>query len=269
MKSAAFALALLLFACASSALFLVGSGKVGERVPILCEGQSAAFVSMPDGNTVPLQLDGSSQAEFTPMVPGPYAVQCGNGTKILNVEQPAQAAKMEQGAGGAASAFLLAAIFALIALMAIASFYIARAYLSGATRFCKEVEGGTARLSIVAGKRMEGVEISDPVCIGRRREELRFSIPALAAGCEWRHDYEIASPERALPASLTAFVSGKKVSMLSEIFIGGEGTGSRMKIGPFFPARSIQKQEGNPLGDEAHPRNEAQPGEKRKLPKAR
>ena len=261
MVKAAFALALLLAACASSAIFLVGSGKAGQAVPILCEGQAAAFVSMPEGRTERLQLDSSFQAEFTPALGGPYAVQCGNETKIVSVEQSAQAADIEQGAGDAASAFLLASILLFIALMAIASFYMARTYLYGATRFCKRVEGNTARLSLVAGPAMERVEISDPVCIGRRGKELRFSIPALPAGCEWRHEYCIASPERALPAGLAAIVSGKKVSMLSEISIVGAG-GAKPKATEAL---------GNALGKNVTLDLKAQGSkkQKRKLPKAR
>jgi hypothetical protein len=146
-------------------------------------------------------------------------VQCGNETKTVSVAQVERAVKMEGNGDVVFSVIVPASMLAFIALMAIASFYIAGTYLSGSARFCKSVQGGKARLELRAGRKMERAEISDPVCIGRKGDELRFSIPKLEAGSEWSFEYGMDCPKRALPASLSADVSGKRVSMLSELFV--------------------------------------------------
>jgi len=222
MPFAAVALLLLLLPAANS-LFLVGEGKVGAPFSVLCEGNVEAFVSAPTGNIGRLALDEGFQAVFTPDAAGPYTVQCGNETKTINVLGHAEEAEKVNAEGlGAISQFVLFSIAVFLSLMCIAAFYIAKTYLSGSARFSKSVSGNVATLFLRADRRMEHAEISDPVAFDHKGAEMKFSLPLLEAGAEWSYEYGISSPERALPASLTARVNGKNVSMLSELHIEGD-----------------------------------------------
>ena len=260
-------LCVLLFSSFAYSEFLVGPAEMGKSFSILCEGKGAAFVSEPDGVTVPLALDSSSQAEFTPQEAGPYTVQCGNDTKTVVVQQLQPAAITAQD-GGIASALVLFSIMAFVALMAAASVYISKTLLGGMTRFSKTVSGNKARLLLRADRAMEKVEILDPVCFDHTGRTMSFSIPALRGGAEWSFEYSIASPERALPASLTATAGGKGMSMLSELYIedgerklqaeaGKRGPGGG-EIGATGGIPATRSRDGS-----AHPRSG-----KRKLPKA-
>ena len=106
-----------------------------------------------------------------------------------------------------------------MALMAAASLYALARILSGAAQFSKTVSGGKARLLLRTDRDMENVEISDPVCFDHTGKSMGFSIPALKKGAEWSFEYSISSPKMALPASLTADAGGRRVSMLSELYI--------------------------------------------------
>ena len=213
MKAFHLALALLLASGTIGALFLAGPAEIGKPFSILCEGKGNAFISLPDGTNRSLALNSSGQAEFTPQEAGAYAIRCGNETKTVVAQQ----------AGDAISSLVLFSIMAFVALMAAASVYISKAILGGTMRFSKTVSGGKARLLLHADRDMELVEISDPVCFGHAGKSMGFSVPMLKKGAEWGFEYPIASPEKALPASLTAMVGGKEVSMLSELHIEDEG----------------------------------------------
>jgi hypothetical protein len=215
MKTLHLALALLIFLGLASALSISGPAEVGRPFSISCEGKSA-LVSSPNGSSAQLALNSSGQAEFVPQEAGQYAVRCGNGTKTLFVRQ-----------AGIISSLALFSIIIFIALMAAASVYVSMAFLGGSTRFSKEVSGSTARLTLRADRDMERIEISDPVRLGHEGKSLSFSIPALKKGEEWSFEYRIASPKKALPASLTALAGGKEMSLLSELRIdAGEEAGS-------------------------------------------
>lgn len=222
MKAIASALALLLVSGITFALFLVGPAQIGKPFSILCEGKGAAYISAPDGSTRQLALDGGSQAQFTPEGTGPYTVQCGNETKTVFVQQAAAEAGTARD-GGLVPLAALFSVAAFLALMAVASAYVLASVLRGPTRFSKTVSGGRARLLLRAGREMERVRISDPVCFDHTGRGREFSIPALKKGAEWSFEYPIASPEKALPASLSADVGGRRASMLSELYIENAG----------------------------------------------
>lgn len=224
MGKAVFALALVLAAPLLCALFLVGESQLGKPFPVLCEGQTSVFISEPDGKTEKLELDALFQAQFTPDAPGPYIVQCGNETKEILVQGAAQAQRVDDNGMEVASAFLLLSILAFMALMLAASVFIAKAYL-GSSRFTKVVSNGSAQLFLKAQHRMESVQISDPVSTDHQGPALKFSIPRIEAGSQWHHEYAISSPLRTLPADLSASVNGKRISMLSELYIEGNIAG--------------------------------------------
>lgn len=210
---------LLLLLPAAHPLFLVGEGLVGESISVLCENQERVFVSPPSGQAEMLPLDSDFQAEFVPEVQGPHTVQCGREAKTVDIA-PAEGT----GAGMAVqkdASLAFISVGMLLAGMLAALIFAARSLFSSA-QFTKRVEGNRARIFLKAGKKLEKVEIEDPVSFSYAGKPLHFSIPALKEGREWSWEYEIALPEKALPASLDALEGGKKVSMLSRLAIEGK-----------------------------------------------
>lgn len=214
------AFALLAALSLANAVFLIGEGFVGEETPILCENQESVFVSFPSGTTARLALDSDFQATFIPEAPGPHAVQCGTETKEFNVAASAQAAD-SQAANGVpqADSLVLFGIILMLILFASAAAIVAKLFFLDRTLFVKSVSGGTARLTLRAGKRLRGIRIEDPVSMGFAGKPLIFSLPSLEPGSEWSYEYEIELPERALPAGLEADLGGKEVSFLAELYI--------------------------------------------------
>jgi len=208
--------------------FIVGQGKVGESIPILCENQEYAFVSSPSGSSEKIQLDSDFQSSFVPRSAGPYTVQCGNETATLIVPPPEKEAALQgESAGQPDWLAFAAAAFALLAFSA-ACLLAARKLFGGRVLFEKSVEGKSARLVLRSDFELENVEISDPVFMGFAGAPLRFSIPLLSAGAEWSWEYEIgiADSERALPAELSANDGKRKILLLSRLFIGGKRAGA-------------------------------------------
>ena len=220
--------ALLLLLPMQTALFLVGEGNAGGEISILCENQERVFVSSPDGEVLQLDLDSAFQAEFIPQQSGPYTVQCGRETATIAVESAQQA-----GAGKEKeqeNAFLLlAAAGIFFAAFAAAALLLAKNRFSKNV-FSKTVEGNRAQLHLRAEKKLEKIEIEDPVQFSYPGKPLRFSVPRLEAGKEWSWEYDIATPEKALPATLEAWEGKRKISMLSKLLIEGKG-GIAPKIG--------------------------------------
>lgn len=206
----------------ANAAFLVSEGNVGEKISILCENQESVYVSPPSGAQVRYDLDSDFQAFFVPDAPGPYAVQCGNETKIITVLAAASADGAGEGAAQQRDYLVLYAVVVLFAVFAAAAALIAKVMIFERTLFAKSVENGMARLHLRAGKRMEDVSIDDPVSMGFAGKAVQLSIPLLLAGAEWSYEYEIGQPERALPASLKARMNGQEISILSELYIGRE-----------------------------------------------
>ena len=224
----------------ANADFLVGEGNVGGEISVLCENQERIFVSSPDGAVLQLDLDSSYQAEFVPQEAGPYAVQCGRETATITVEDaPGIGARMEKEREDALP-LLAAAGFFFAAILA-AALLIAKNYFSQAV-FEKTVEGSRARLRLRAGKRLERIEIEDPVSFSYSGKPLRFSVPHLEAGKEWSWGYDMAEPEKAPPATLEAVERGKKISMLSKLLIeGGERRPPEQESGAPRIKRKLQK----------------------------
>ena len=223
MRIVAVLLPILLLVSPAYSLFLVGQGKVGDSIPILCEQQEKVFVSSPDGSTQTLGLDMNFQADFTPQQDGPYTVQCGRSTKTVQMEPAAQyPAATEQPAPNAA--LILGASVILAALLLSAVLFAARIIFSQ-TIFEKSVQGNRAKLRLLTGKKLEKIEIEDPVSFSYSGKMMRFSIPSLSAGREWSWEYDISLPEKALPASLVALERGKKISLLSRLLIEGKEGG--------------------------------------------
>lgn len=210
---------LLLMLPTLNALFLVGEGHVGGEISVLCENQERVFVSVPDGAMLQLDLDSSYQAEFVPKMPGPHTVQCGRETATITVEDaPGIGAGMEKEREGAL--LLLAAAGIFFAAILAAALLLAKNHFSKNV-FSKTVEGNRARLHLRAAKGLEKIEMEDPVSFSYSGRPLRFSVPHLEAGKEWSWEYDIANPEKALPATLEAMERGEKIAMLSKLFIGG------------------------------------------------
>jgi hypothetical protein len=216
---------LLVFALAAISLanaeFLVGNGTVGGKLSILCEGQQHVFVSQPDGEVAKLALDGYSQAEFSPKMAGPYAVQCGKETQVAYVSQEGDEADA-MSAGG--DIFATLSLLVLLAGFFAATLLAAKFLFFDRTEFLKSVEGGVVKVEIRTAKKMENLVVEDPVCISYAGEEKRFEIGTLAAGRSWKCEYEIEGweEEKALPANLSATSQGKKISLLSGLFIEGK-----------------------------------------------
>ncbi len=225
MRFAIALLALLLFLLPMlQAEFLVGSGNVGQKISMLCENQSAVFVSGPSGESLRLALDENHQSEFTPDVSGPYAIQCGHEAKTIEVAS--EAAKAEPAAIAQGDFFALFALLAFFAFFMAATALAADYLFFSRAMFAKTVENGRAKLVLRAGKGLEKIEIADPVAIGFGGGEMRFSIPRLDAGKQWAFEYEMEAPQNALPASLEARVSGQTVSMLFNLHIEGQPKGA-------------------------------------------
>ncbi len=232
MKAPALIMAILLLPLAHP-LFLVGPVKDGAA-QVLCENHSEAFVCGPSGKTERLTLDGNFQAQFAPDMPGPYTVQCGEEVSVVSFAAQAEAASVEPEWAEAASFFLLLSSLALIALMAIAAFFIAKTYLFGGMRFCKIVSGKKAELVLRAEKGMLSVVIEDPICLGWGKGGISIPIPSLKPGSQWRHEYDFPEGRHALPAELVATVEGKKIRVLSELYVeGGTGAASPKEKAPF------------------------------------
>jgi hypothetical protein len=213
------AIALLLalaFACEANAAFLVGQASAGGNISVLCENQGSIYVSFPSGGTRQVQLDSGFQAEVPADTPGSYTVQCGTETKVVAVAGPPGSA---QGQPAQNDWVTLAAVAIMLAFFLLATILLAWQVIFSRTTFAKYVGNGRARLYLKAGKRLERIEISDPVSMGHAMGGLEFSLPAMAGGTEWSHEYEIKDPERALPASLSASDGKGRVSLLSELWI--------------------------------------------------
>ncbi len=227
---------ILLAASLAHPAFLVGEGRVGEKIPVLCERQEYFYVSAPAGAAVRKPLDSDFQSSFTPEVAGPHTVQCGNETKVVGVAPAAVAGKAREEQGIVPSdSLVLAGVAALLLFFAAFSALLAKQMIFGRTIFVKHVEGGRARLHVRAGKKMGRVEISDPVSMGYPGEALRFSIPLLLPGAEWSYEYEIDAQERALPAGLEADFGGKKISILSVLYIERKKSETGIMAGKKMP----------------------------------
>ncbi len=220
MRANVFALLLFLLPILHSD-FLVGNGIVGQKIWVLCENETSIFIAQPDGKGVEVRIPPEdSQAFFVPEIAGPYAVQCGKETRQIDVSS---ALPGEPPAEPKQDWALVALLFALFLIILGGMVFIARKILSEKIAFTKSVEGGKAELFLRCEKRMEKLEISDPVAIGFSGEPFAFSIPALEAGKSWSFEYEIEDGERALPASLKFLDAEREVSMLSRLYIGGKG----------------------------------------------
>ena len=210
-----FAILILLLMQVAHSAFLVGQDA--GKITVLCEGQQAVFVSVPSGAVLRLALDADFEAGMATEAAGIYSIQCGREAKSVAVAGAAAAARTEtyDALGAAFVAFLILSFLA-------ATLLLGWLFIRGRTEFSKTVEGGRATLLIRAGRKMEGLAVSDPVSFDYRGREMRFAIPALEAGREWKFEYELDASSTALPAGLEAECEGKKISMLSELRIGGE-----------------------------------------------
>ncbi len=225
-KSLAFFIVLL--ACAANALFLVSEAEIGEPVHILCENQEQAIVSTPEAKSLKLALDSDFQAEFTPLLPGPYTIQCGKEATTIQIKGTGSAERIEN--NGAEFPILLAAASLVLMLFFLgAAALIARQLFSQKTEFRKTVENGKARIFLKAGKKLENVKICDPVFMGFEEKEQQFAIPLLLPGAEWCFEYEIKEQQKALPASLEAKHGKERVNLLSELYIGGKKPSNTVK----------------------------------------
>jgi hypothetical protein len=210
------AILILLFSV-SHAMFLVGNISENGKVSVLCEGEGIIYLSMPDGNVAALRLENNHQVALEPTIGGPYTVQCGNETKtfIANLAKNPDEITAQGDAGGTVALFIIL-ITGLFLIASVAVFLLMRSR----TEFIKSVSGGKARITLVSGMDLHGIEIEDPVYMGAK-EQLRFSIAHLSPGQKWAHEYEIAQANKALPASLTANSSKGKISLLSMLEIEG------------------------------------------------
>jgi hypothetical protein len=219
MRASAILLSFLFFFQFSHALFLAGYSEGEGAVSILCEGEREVFISSPDGQTYPLALDSTGQAQFTPQSTGPYAIQCGSQAKTILVEgrpQPSQRLSSNEGFG--LLVLVLCGIFmaALLAASALLYFHIS----NNRTEFVKQINGKAVRLSLRAGERLSNIAISDPVSMGESLPK-EFKIHSLFSGQSWSHEYEIEEPCRALPATLSADAGKDRISLLSQLMIDG------------------------------------------------
>lgn len=209
------AIAMSLLATAAHSAFLVGQDA--GKITVLCEGQQAVFVSLPSGAALRLALDADFQASLVPQAAGTYSIQCGR--EVVTIAVAGSAAPAQMQTYDAWSAALVA--FLILSFLA-AALLLAWLFIRGRTEFSKTVEGGRATILIRAGRRMERLALSDPVSFGHKGEEMRFAIPVLEAGREWKFEYELDSSSAALPASLEADCGGKRISMLSELRAEGK-----------------------------------------------
>lgn len=234
----AFAL-LALFAPLQHALFLAGFEN--GQISMLCEGESAAYVSAPDGSTATVQLDTHSQGAFTPSISGPHSVQCAKEAKTIDVRLIASAQTPEKADEGMALILILLSLL-FIAFMLALSILIMRHLSKSRTEFTKHVAGDTARLTLRAGQALSRIEISDPIEMDTKEKELRFSIPLLSPGQLWQREYTVKAAEKALPASLEAEGKEGKIALLSRLFIEGkEGDGACEGKKPEGKKRKLQK----------------------------
>ncbi|MFA5929885.1 MAG: hypothetical protein WC861_03295 [Candidatus Micrarchaeia archaeon] len=209
-----FLVACLLLSLPANALFLAGQSEQGGDISILCEGQGAAFVSLPSGGLEALPLGPDSQARFSPAMPGPYTFQCGNETITIRVSLPGAAG---QGAySGAESTFIAAgAAIAFIAALCLA----ARFFQKPCTVFSKSESSGRVSLFLRAGEDLHGIRISDPQG-GEDGAPLELSIPHLAAGQEWGWEYE-SNGGPLQGAALSAKCKKGEISLVSGATPGG------------------------------------------------
>jgi hypothetical protein len=207
---------LLLAIPAAHALFLAGQSEQGGAISILCENQSQAFVSTPEGETRALPLDSDFQAAFLPQEGGPYAVQCGREVKAIAVSMPPRA---DAPAYPGWENILIAAGAVLVFLAALlAAQYL---FLRSRTEFSKSSEGGSVRLCLRAGGDLREIRISDPQG-GGGGAPLELSIPLLPAGARWEWEYERAPGEPLLPARMSARAANGVISLIS----GPKGNGA-------------------------------------------
>ncbi|VVB99904.1 Uncharacterised protein [uncultured archaeon] len=230
----------LLFVTLANPLFLVGSGNVGESIPVLCEGQESVFVSAPGGSAVQHSLDTSFQAEFTPEGAGPYTVQCGNETKTIFVKAEGNGADAAEKMEAGNSFLFLAGAATIVLFFAIGAYLLARKFISGRTEFSKIVQGNSAVLHLRCGKKWSKIKISDPVSMGCGRP-LELEVGTLASGKEWKFEYEIDEPEKALPASLLAECKGEKIMLLSSLRIEGKNAAPHTREGRLQAKRKLPK----------------------------
>lgn len=221
------AILVLLAAQLAHAEFLVG--QESGKITVLCEGQEAAFVSGPAFQSRRVALDSDFQAFFSPEGPGTYSVQCGKETKALAVTGQAAAAAQAESYDSWGAAFV--AFFILsFAAGALAVMWL---FVQKGEEFTKTVSGGRAKITFRHARRLERLELEDPVSFGRN-SPMKFSLPLLEAGKEWSLEYEADFGKGTLPASLRARCEGKEISFLSELRSdegnaapGAEGTPKR------------------------------------------
>lgn len=218
----AFAVALFLLLPAANAGFLVGNGTVGQKIFVLCEGNPEIFVSQPSGVTERMALGSDFQAFFVPGAQGPHAVQCGKETKTAYAFASAET-ELEESRGGD----LLATLSLAVALggFLLATLLAAKFLILDRSDFRKIVGGGKVKLQLRMARRVGNAVVHDPVCAGFAGKEMVLNIGRLPAGKAWEFEYEADGWEErhALPASLSFEEKGRKMQMLSELFIEGKG----------------------------------------------
>ena len=203
-----FLVSVLLLLLPANALFLAGQAEQGGPVSILCENQSQAFVSSPEGDVRALALDSDFQASFLPQEGGPHTIACGRETQTIQVSmQPRGGAPAFSGnenifPAAAALAFLAALVFAL------------RLIIKPRTEFSKSSDGGTVRLRLRAGEGLRDITITDPQG-GEEGKPLKLSVPRLAAGARWEWEYEPVPIKPPFPARMSARTAKGNISLLS------------------------------------------------------
>lgn len=210
--------ALLLLSSLASAEFLLGLDNKTNTASVRCDGKASVQVIPSQGAAQEIALDGGHQASFAADPQKSYVVQCGAESRTIAARDGSPSAeKIRQ----QEDYFLLLVALLLVGSFAAAAAIAAKVFLLDATEFSKTVENGRASLRLRAGRRMEKIEISDPVSLDGAADQ-KFSVPVLEKGREWRWSYaypgEVA---RALPASLRAKTGGGELSLLSELLCEG------------------------------------------------
>lgn len=220
---------LLLLPHVASAEFLVGNGAAGDRIYVLCEGETRAFVSHPGGEMESLALDDGGQAYFVPASEGPYSVQCGSEVETIAVRAKAAGredwllAEKEGWAGRKLAVGVSFFIFAIALALVVAHFrfYGKGAFLGrllGKTAFTKTVLGGEVTLAIESDNELLFVEIEDAQLEGGKLE-----VPKIAAGKEWSFSYE--SEGAITGAKMSANERGKRIVMDARLMVDGKERG--------------------------------------------
>ncbi|MCX8195046.1 MAG: hypothetical protein N3G22_03000 [Candidatus Micrarchaeota archaeon] len=218
--------------------FLVGEGRVGEKIPILCEGQEHVFVAFPNRSTAKLSLDIYFQTYLVPESAGPHSIQCGNETRVVKVmarEGEMRLPPLERPAFDLP--LLAAALFA--STLAIFIFLLGRA--SKETVFLKSVKGKIATIVLRPAEHMKNVKIEDPVCEGFGGKPLAFSFPSLPAHTSWKYEYEIDVGLPPAPAKLNAKCCGKEIFLESKLYIEGKEVVPKKKEASLPKAKQKRK----------------------------